>query len=207
MKRSVRFLVLLTLVSLQPSIPGTATTSRAEAQQSLASRAVDLLERRDTSALAALLHYPPTAQTERAKDIAAVEKMLQFLLSRFGAPSEVKPWRGGAVSFFEVGVSAGTIEYWQSLSPFETIDNVYSAKFERFGFGIVKIEAFKHAAMTTPQVRTVAFGLLTSRSDAKSLIIQATRDMMAVMEVPLPPNIVELLDQQLRPVDYRPPEE
>jgi len=84
---------------------------------------------------------------------------------------------------------------------------VYSATFERLGLGIVKIADFKHASMTTPEIRTVGFGLLTSRSDARSLIIETSRDMMKIMEVPLPPNILELLDQQLRPVDYRPPEE
>ena len=185
------FMLIPFVCSAEPVTPPEAET--------LANRVIELLANQDAEAVARLMHYPPgyTAK-EREDDIAGVRTSINFLLLRFGEVSQVKR-ENGPIVFFEIGCAGGDLPYWQSLSPLKTLNLIYLARFSNLGVGVIKICIFRHENVSKAEIQSVWFGLPASRADAKSEIASAMKDMMRLKGKPLPPNIDEILDQNLRP--------
>jgi hypothetical protein len=167
--------------------------------ETLANRVVELLSKGDPRSVARLMHYPAAyTEKQREKDMTEVETLMSLLLRRFGTPSaakhEIRP-----VAFFEMGGGGGDLPYWQSLSPFQTYDVFYSAQFSRLGTGVIKVRVFRHPSVSKPEVQWVGFGLPVTRADAKSQIISMTKEMMRLQGMTLPPNIDEILEQNIKP--------
>lgn len=156
----------------------------------------------DSRAVAELMHYPPSyTPEERKSDLTDVENGIRFLLERFGRVSDVKR-EEGHVSFFEVGGGGGDMGYWKSLSPMETVDVIYSAKFSKLGRGVIKIRIFWHGDGSAPGIFAVGFGLPVGRSDARTQIASAMRDMMSVRGEAVPPDF-ESRFEKMAPEEYQ----
>ena len=153
--------------------------SPVDRARGVAERTVRALERGDAQAAAAQLHYPPSySASERAEDAAAVATSLSFLLNRFGRPARSEP-RRGAASFFEVGAGGGDMPYWQSLSPFRTLDFVYDAWFEHFGPGFLVVRVLVPVSGPAREVQRMGFALPID-PPSKRRIAEATRDLFSL---------------------------
>jgi len=173
----------------------------------LAKRVASLLEAGDSVSVAELLHYPPSySEVERAADIAGVQKMLAFLIDRFGLPTDLKA-HDTPLTFYEFGASGGTVEYWSSISPFETRTFMYSARFSKLGPGLVQIHLFQPVNQSKLELQRVAFGLAASSPSARTSMIRTAVDLAEHMGTPVPPDYVEMLEQGLQPSVFQPPNE
>ena len=169
----------------------------------LTNRVIELLSKDDPRSVARLMHYPAAyTEKQREEDVAGVETCMSFLLRRFGTPSAAKR-AIRPMAFFEIGGGGGDLPYWQSLSPFETYDIIYSAHFSRLGAGVIKVRVFRHPSGSKPEVQWVGFGLLAARADAKSEMMSMAKEMMRLKGIPLPPNIDEILEQNIKPGEHQ----
>ena len=154
------------------------------------------LARADAKTAAAQLHYPPSySESERSEDAAGVAQSLSFLLDRFGRPGRIEPTRDPSIpSFFEVGSGGGDMPYWQSLSPFRTLDFVYDVWFEKFGPGFLVVRVFVPAEGPPREVQRVGFALPVDTL-SKRRIVEATRDLFALKQRPQIPSLEQLFDR------------
>jgi hypothetical protein len=173
----------------------------------LAERVASLLQAGDAASVAELLHYPPSySEVERTADVAEVQKVLVFLIDRFGLPTDLKV-NDAPLTFYEFGSSGGTVEYWASISPLETRAFMYSASFSKLGPGLLQIHLFQPADQSTLELQRVGFGLAASSPSARATMISTIVDLQKHMGRPVPPNYVEMLEQGLQPSSFQPPEE
>jgi hypothetical protein len=193
--RTLILAISLLLAGTAYSAPQTDPDAEREA---LANGVVDMLAKSETARAASSIHYPAAySQAEREKDVASVAESLDFLIERFGTLIEFEK-RRTPIDFYSAEVSGGTVEYWASLSPLDTIDFVYSAEFSKSGSGVIILSLFRRPSFTGPQVFRLGFGLPLSRPGAKAFIIDATVDMLKSMELSLPPNIRELIESSIQ---------
>jgi hypothetical protein len=199
----MRTLVLASAVLIAMASLCAAESAAPHEAETLGNRVVELLSKQDSRSVARLMHYPAAyTRKQREEDMAGVESLISFFLRRFGTPTAVKREQG-TVAFFEIGGGGGDLPYWQSLSPFETFDLIYSAQFSKLGAGILKVRIFRHPSVGQPEIQSVGFGLPTTRADAKSEMVSAAKEMMRLKGMPLPPNIDEILEQNLKPEEHR----
>jgi len=172
----------------------------------LAKRVASLLEAGDSASVADLLHYPPSySEVERTVDVAEVQKMLAFLIDRFGLPTDVKT-HNTPLTFYEFGASGGTVEYWASISPLETHVFMYSVNFSKLGPGLLQIHLFQPADQSKLELQRVGFGLAASSPSARTTMIRIMVDVSKQMGQPMSPHEVEMLEQQLQPTDFQTPD-
>jgi hypothetical protein len=170
----------------------------------MAKRVTSLLEAGDSNRVAQLLHYPPSySEEERRADIADLQKMLAFFIDRFGLPSDLEI-QDTPLSFYEVGASGGSLEYWANISPLEIRAFVYTARFSKLGPGILKIHLFQPAGQSKFELQGVAFGLKVSSPSARTIMIRTMVDLSKLMGRPMSPNDIEMLEQQLQPSEFQP---
>jgi len=169
----------------------------------VAARAIDALSKKDISKLAGLIHYPVDFTPEEVReDSEGISAGLAFLFERFGNPKDIRPHTGPS-RFFEIGMFGGTTEYWESLSPFESRDYLFTATFD-FGTGFIKIRTFRHAQRNEPQIQAVAMGIPTHIPNSKTLAADAMVGMMKAMEIPIPDGYREFLDEHFLPIFLEP---
>ena len=167
----------------------------------LALRIAELISRADLSGAAAALHYPPSwSDEQREQDAAAVERSLQFYTEQFGTVSGVTP-QLEPILFYEVGAGGGDMPYWQNISPSVVNDYLFSVKFSKLGEGLLKIRAVRHPTVPMPTIQSIGFGLPAAREGAKAKIIEVTKGLLRLKGMQLPPNIDQILNDQLRPVE------
>ena len=141
---------------------------------------VRLLSQEDVTNVASQFHYPPSyTHQQKAEDQAHVEMNLRFLLDRFGSVSDVSQL-SNPIDFIEVGVSGGILPYWETLSPLQTLDFVYSAVFGHIGAGVIKVSFFQYGAGW--ELRGIAFGLPMTTPDALSIMETIMRELSDHME-------------------------
>ena len=185
---------------------GTPKTDRSIERKPLANRIASQLAKQDSAAVANSLHYPPSyTASEREQDVADVKKSFEFLFSLFGTVSNVKPHHL-PVDSYELTFSGGLLPYWESLSPIDSVDFVYTAHFDKAGPGIIKIILFQHPSFAAPQVWRAGFGLIADRTDAKQFIIQTFQQHSVLMGDPLPPELLKQLEN-MPPVKSSPSSE
>jgi hypothetical protein len=173
----------------------------------LAKQVASLLEVGNTDSVAQLLHYPPSySEEERIADIANLQRNFAFLINRFGLPSDLRI-QDKPLSFYEVGSSGGTIEYWANLSPLNIRAWVYLVNFSKLGPGILKIHLFQPKDKSKLELQGVAFGLAVSSPSARTTMIRIMVDLSKQMGQPMSPHEVEMLEQQLQSTEFQPPDE
>jgi hypothetical protein len=169
----------------------------------LADRTLALLASGDAAALAAIHHYPPTYTSEELEtDTRAVSKGLAFLLNRFGAPRAPK-LATTSTTFFSIGTTGGTNEYWASATPTQSDRYVYHVDFPKLGKGFVKVDVVAFSWERIVRIKGIDFGLpQTPRS--KQIMLSAMRDLLVEMSVPIPDDFDRLAEQALQPITAPP---
>lgn len=194
----MRSILLSALVVAAILTCGKAEERTQDKSEDIALRIAHLIADHDTNAAAALLHYPSTYSTqERDHDSEEVAKSLSFLLEEFGDISELSRHLKSAV-FFEIGVGGGDIPYWESLSPLNITDYLYSANFAKLGPGFLRIRIFRHPTLPGPAVRSIDFALPAMRGDTKAKLISIMKRFFEFKGQQLPPDIDEILERSLK---------
>jgi hypothetical protein len=189
------------VVAVAVAFSSSADSDSLSDGEKLAERVSQLLLRENLGAAASLMHYPPMyTKEEKLEDVAGVTDSLRFLIGEFGSVSNVsinREWE----SFFEVGAGGGDPRYWESISPFDSHAVVLRAHFSILGPGLIKIQLVRHPSIEGFAVHSINFGLSAALADSKRKMIPIMKKMMEeVNGMLLPPNIDELLEQNLRPV-------
>lgn len=201
---SIGLLLLLGCTS-HTRIPAlfTSTPVASSDSENLANRVIELLAKQEHQAVAHLMHYPPTyTENHRKEDAEGIGSDISFLLGRFGSPTEVKR-ENGLMAFFTITVGGGDVPYWQSISPFETYDFIYSVHFSNLGVGEILVRIFRNPKDNKPEIQSLGFGLPVTRPDAKSEVASAIKGMMQRNGIALPPNIDQILENELKPEGHK----
>lgn len=194
---SVAVIVALALLSC-------TNNSKADVYKILADQAVSLLESNGTFYLVELFHFPQSySSTERATDGANVKLSLDFLVSRFGQPTRIRP-STESVLFYQIMVGGGTGAYWESISPLEVRSFLYRASFDTLGEGLLKVQVIVPSIGAKPEIARLAFGIPEDRPDAKETIRSTYQDLLKYRGIPRPKNFDQLIDQMLTVEEYVP---
>jgi hypothetical protein len=168
----------------------------------IADQIVGLAERPDVLGLTERFHYPPTyTQAERQADSSDLADSLRFLFERLGKPQSPRLRRVPA-SVYEIGLSGGTVPYWESLSPFKTHTFLYSVQFSKAGPGFLKVDVFRNPAQGRLELQGLSF-CLPAAPATKTEVVEIMVELSAKIELPTPPNFKKLLQEQLQPSDIK----
>jgi len=160
--------------------------AEADDPHAVATRIVDLLCAGDTAAVASLLHYPPGyTKEERAADETGVRKQLDVLLQRFGKISRPEP-PPEIPATIDLGVSGGSLPYYQSLGKVKLLEGAYPVTSEHFGEAAIRVAFIKFDRGFEPF--RVSFGIATSKPEARALADEIGRALSALSSSP-PPGI------------------
>ena len=78
---------------------------------------------------------------------------------------------------------------------------------DELGPGILKIHLFQPKDKSKLELQGVAFGLAVSSPSALATMIRIIADISKQMGQPMSPHEVEMLEQQLQPTEFQPPNE
>jgi hypothetical protein len=170
--------------------------------QGLADRAVHLLSRGENRAFAEMMHYPPTyTPEERKKDISSTVDVLDLFAREFGATSGLKEHKGIA-AFYELGGTGGNLPYISSLSPHYSTPILYATKFSKRGDGYIQVTVIQLKADSPFEILGVYFGLPAANPRSKPAILEIARKELALMKIPVTPEMERQLKASLNPVRY-----
>jgi hypothetical protein len=170
--------------------------------RSLAARAVQMLSRGQVRSVAEIMHYPPTyTPEERKKDVSSTGDGLDLIAHEFGTISGVKAHTGVA-AFYELGGSGGDVSYLSSLSPHQSQQFLYEAKFSKRGDGYIRVTVIQLTADSRFEVLGVYFGLPAADPHSKPAILAITRKQLIQMQVPVTPDVERQIQESLKPVRY-----
>ena len=129
---------------------------------------MDVIQQKDFFGAAKLFHYPPNYSSEELiKDQKGVQQVLELLNSEFGNVNEYKLVKTPEFyySFLFMG---GDILYWKSKPDYLSL--LYEVEFSKEKRGFITISFCKINSMS--QIRSVSYGLPSSRSDSMERIFE-----------------------------------
>lgn len=153
---------------------GAATLMAAAAVPQLsieiADSIVEELAANDVAAVTRLLHYPAFyTEKERTDDESAVAVGISLLLDEFGQITQYERHEQPVI-FYELTLSGGTVDYWESLSSMRTNETIYRASFEKVEDGIVKVVTF--SSEEAAGIQSIAFGIKADADNARERITE-----------------------------------
>jgi hypothetical protein len=122
---------------------GAASNASLEYTLGIKSSEVDsfilMLNSKESYAVAESIDYPESfSKEELKKDQHAIMSAHKILFQNFGEFSELKPIEEG-VSFYEVGLSGGSIYWWAANNQIITKKYLFSVQFSKYGKGYLKL--------------------------------------------------------------------
>ena len=188
--------VLLTLVVIvAPALAQDETPVVPDSLWAIGDRMMRMIAAGHVDSVVGALHYPPTYSDKQvASDVAALEDALKFLLAELGTFEGFEHFPGEDLCY-EIGLSAGDVAYWESLSPLKTVELNYAVKFSKFGRSMVAVSLFE--TKSGMDLRAVVFCLDPSVPGARDKVIDIYVEIMRGQAKsagqPLPKNLRELI--------------
>lgn len=204
-------IVLMTVVIVvAPALAQDETPAVPDSLWAIGDHVMRMIAAGHVDSVVGALHYPPSySDREVASDVAALEDAFTFLLAELGTFEGFEHFPGEALCY-DIGLSAGDVAYWESLSPLKTVELKYAVKFSDFGRGIVNISLFE--TKSGMDLRAVVFCLDPSVPGARDKVIdiyvEMTRRQAKSAGQALPKNLRELISAsvpKLEPPKEQPP--
>ena len=153
-----------------------AQEREAESVHPLAAGVLEALFASDLESVASMLHYPESYTPEEViAERKKIVSLLQTVEQRFGRVLEAEVSRR-STPFFEVGVYAGTNEYWSSYERLGLVRAItYDVMFSTAGAGVVKVSLF--SSRPGWKVHSVSYGLWADSPEAEETIGEVARSL------------------------------
>jgi hypothetical protein len=103
---------------------------------------------------------------------------------------------------YEIGGTGGDVPYVSSLSPHESAQFLYEAKFSKLGDGYIGVTIIQLTADSQFEILGVYFELPVGNPRSKPAILAIMRKQLIQMHVPITPEVERQIKAALTPVRF-----